>query len=229
MSVREKDKMYFYESFAEDFDAKMNMYDTLKRVEVVYQELLTEDIAGKKLLDAGSGTGWFSKAACERGAIVTSMDLGENLLAQVAKKCKSERIIGSILEIPFEENTFDYVVSSEVIEHTPDPLAAIDELYRVLKPGGIMVLTTPNRFWFFSIWIADKLKLRPYEGYENWVSWRALKRKTKYTGFTVESMVGIHLFPFVSRIFYPILDFFHRFNRSLGPVMLNMAIKGRKD
>jgi len=55
--------MYFYESFAGDFDSKMNMYDTQKRLDVVFNELLTEDIKDLKLLDGGCGTGWFSKAA----------------------------------------------------------------------------------------------------------------------------------------------------------------------
>ena len=78
-------KMYFYESFADQFDSKMNMYDTNKRISVVYNELLIEELTGKTLLDAGCGTGWFSKVACGRGADVTSMDLGPNLLNEVKK------------------------------------------------------------------------------------------------------------------------------------------------
>jgi 2-polyprenyl-3-methyl-5-hydroxy-6-metoxy-1,4-benzoquinol methylase len=189
------DKMYFYDKFANEFDSKMNMYDTNRRLDVFYNELLIENIEGKKLLDAGCGTGWFSKYAFDRKAIVTSMDVGENLLSQVAKKCDSERVVGSILEMPFEDNSFDIVVSSEVIEHTPDPLSAIVEIFRVLKPGGTVILSTPNRLWFFSVWIANKLKLRPYEGLENWVGWYQLKRKFNNTGFKIEKMKGVHLFP----------------------------------
>ncbi len=221
-------KMYFYESFAHEFDSKMNMYDTLKRIHTFYDELLTENIQGKKVLDAGCGTGFFSQKAAERGALVTSMDLGENLLAQVAKKCDSTRVVGSILEMPFENNTFDIVVSSEVIEHIPTPLKAIDEIHRVLKPGGTLVLSTPNKLWYFSIWIANKLKLRPYQGLENWV-WRGeLKKKLKQTGFEIEAFPGIHLFPFVHPLTYPVLNFFHKFNRILAPFMLNMVVKCKK-
>ena len=127
-----KDKTYFYNSIADEFDSKMNYYDVNKRLKVVYEELLTEDLSDKNLLDAGSGTGWFSKYAADRGANVTSMDIGENLLVKVAEKCKTRCVKGSILEMPFADNSFDFIVSSEVIEHTPDPLRAIDELYRVL-------------------------------------------------------------------------------------------------
>jgi len=227
-SEESKDKMYFYESFASEFDSKMNMYDTNKRVDVIYNELLQEDIKGKKLLDAGCGTGWFSKAAYDRGADVTSMDLGEGLLKEVAKKCDTERVVGSILEMPFDDNSFDIVVSSEVIEHTPDPHQAIREMYRVLKKDGTLILTTPNKIWFFAIWIANKLNLRPYDGYENWTGWREMKRILKKTGFKRNKMVGIHLFPFISPIFYPVLNLFHKANGFLGPVMLNIAVKCTK-
>jgi len=223
-----KDKMYFYNSFADEFDSKMNKYDVNKRIKVVYEELLTEDIYGKTLLDAGSGTGWFSKYAFEKGALVTSMDIGENLLKKVAEKCNSKCVIGSILDIPFPDNSFDFIVSSEVIEHTPDPLGAFDELHRVLKPGGKLVLTTPNKLWHFAIVIANKLKLRPYEGLENWISWSQLNKKLTIIGFKVEDRLGIHLFPFLHPFIYPILDFFHKFNSILRPFMLNMAVKCRK-
>ena len=228
MDNKVKDKMYFYEEFSGQFDSKMNMYDTNKRVQVIFDELLQEDISGKYLLDAGCGTGWFSKKACERGAQVVSMDLGEGLLSEVKKKCNSSRIVGSILEIPFNENTFDIIVSSEVIEHVPDPYQAIEELFRVLKPGGTLVLTTPNKLWYFAIWIANTFKLRPYQGLENWTGWYEMKKNMRKIGFEIKEMKGVHLFPFVSPVFYPILNFAHRFSHFFGPLMLNIAVKATK-
>lgn len=221
--------MFFYEtSFADQFDEKMNKYDLQKRLSVVYDELLTEDLQNKTLLDAGCGTGWFSKAAASRGAIVTSMDLGENLLREVAKKCDTKRVPGSILQMPFSNDTFDYVVCSEVIEHVPEPAQAIKEIYRVLKPGGTLVLTTPNRFWYFSLVIANFLKIRPYQGLENWLGYRELRKEVESTGFTVEKMHGIHLFPFILSFLNPVLDYFHRYKELLGPVMVNSAIRCKK-
>ncbi len=223
-----KDKMYFYEKFADDFDSKMNMYDTKKRLDVVFNELLTEDITNKKVLDAGCGTGWFSKGAVDRGAQVTSMDLGEKLLSKVAEKCESERVVGSILQMPFPDNTFDIIISSEVIEHVPSPFEGVKEMYRVLKPGGILILTTPNQLWYFSVWIANRLNLRPYQGLENWTSWNGMKSNLKEIGFINNKMVGIHILPFVSPLLYPLLNFFHRFNSSLGPFMINIAVRCHK-
>ncbi len=229
MSKEGRDKMYFYESFASEFDSKMNMYDTLKRVEVFFNECLkNEDLNNKLLLDAGFGTGWFSKKARERGAYVFSMDLGENLLAEVAKKCDSERVVGSILSMPFEDNMFDYVISSEVIEHTPEPYKAIKEIYRVLKPGGIMVLSTPNKFWKWTLWIANAFNLRPYQGLENWSWYSRLKKETLNARFKIQEMKGVHIIPFVHPITYPINDFFHRWNKFLSPFMVNLVIKAQK-
>jgi 2-polyprenyl-3-methyl-5-hydroxy-6-metoxy-1,4-benzoquinol methylase len=221
-------KQLFYDRFAEQFDSKMNMYDTEKRVRVVYDELLTEDLRGKKLLDAGSGTGWFSLRAVERGAEVTSLDIGPKLLEQVAKKCETTRVVGDICNLEFPNHSFDYVVSSEVIEHVPEPRQAIRELARVLRPGGVLVLTTPNRIWHFAITIANKTGARPYEGYENWVGYGELRRWFQQENLIVEHQRGMHLVPFVSPMLYPFIDFMDRFGKSLGPLMLNQAIRAKK-
>lgn len=221
--------MLFYDNFAEDFDSKVNMYDTNKRLDVIFNELLKDDnLKNKKILDGGSGTGWFSAEAVKRGAKVTSLDVGENLLKQVAKKCKSKRVVGSIMDLPFSAKSFDYVISSEVVEHVTNPDKALKEFYRVLKPGGFLVLTTPNRFWYFSVVLANKFNLRPYQGLENWYSYNELRKKLQKTGFKIEDMYGIHAFPFVLSILNPILDFLHLFRRFLALFMVNIAVKCQK-
>ena len=222
-------KMHFYERFAADFDSVVNMYDTKKRLSVVFDELLAnENLKGKKLLDAGCGTGWFSAESVRRGARVTSMDLGKQLLNEVAKKTDSKRIVGSILDMPFQNNTFDYVISSEVIEHVTNPALALQEMHRVIKPKGILVLTTPNKFWYFSLIIARFFKLRPYQGLENWHSYGELKTLLQKTGFQIKTMYGIHAFPFVIPLFNPVLDMLHSLKKPLAPFMVNIAVKCQK-
>lgn len=224
------DKKYFYNEFAKDFDRKMNMYDTNVRLGVIFDYLLKdENIKGKRLLDAGSGTGWFSKWACERGAIVTALDVGENLLNEVKKKCNVDTIVGDILDLKFQQNHFDFVVSSEVIEHTVNPLKAVRELVRVVKKGGVIALTTPNIVWYWSIDLANKFHIRPYEGYENWVGYYQLRRWFIENGCIIEKQKGFHMAPlFFSKIFYRPLQYFDKFGTAIGPLMLNIAIKARK-
>jgi SAM-dependent methyltransferase len=55
-------------------------------------------------------------------------------------------VISSALQIPFKPGAFDTVVSTEVLEHVPEPLRALTEMRRVLKPGGHLVLSTPM-YW----------------------------------------------------------------------------------
>ena len=229
MSIMHTDeRARFYETFADDFDAKMNRYDLERRLEIIFDELLTEDLTGQKLLDAGCGTGWFSARACSRGAVVTSLDVGERLLAQVAKKCDSERVVGDVLALPFPDGHFDVVVSTEVIEHTVDPSRAIAELTRVLRPGGTLVVTVPNRTWHFAVTIANALHLRPYEGYENWLSWFTLRREVERNGIAIDELRGFHLFPFMLAATHGLLRRIDRFGTWLAPAMVNLAVRGRK-
>ncbi len=223
-----QDKQLFYDRFADEFDSKMNMYDTEKRVRVLFEQLLPEDLSGKRLLDAGSGTGWFSKRATERGASVTSIDIGHQLLRKVGEKCETDRAACDICQTGLAGESFDFIVSSEVIEHVPNPRLSITELNRLLKPGGVIVLSTPNKVWHFAITLANKMGARPYEGFENWVGYGELRDWFEEEGLVVESQIGLHLFPFISSLSYPILDFMDRFGKSLGPIMLNQAIRARK-
>jgi 2-polyprenyl-3-methyl-5-hydroxy-6-metoxy-1,4-benzoquinol methylase len=221
-------KMMFYENIADRFDSIVNNYDTNRRLEVIYEELLTEDITGKKLLDAGCGTGWFSAAAAKRGANVTSMDVGPELLKQVSKKCQTECVVGSILEIPFEEATFDVVVSSEVIEHVVDPKKALSELFRVLKPGGTLVLTTPNAFWHWSLSVANAFNIREYQGLENWLGYQELIDSLSNLGFNVEQHRGLHLFPFVLKPTHGLLRWLDKHHQFYDKLMVNVCVKATK-
>ncbi len=222
------EKSLFYERFAERFDREMNRYDLERRLEIVFDELVPRDLEGVSLLDAGCGTGWFSAEACRRGARVTSVDVGDKLLAEVAKKCDSRRVVGDLLALPFEHASFDVVVCTEVIEHTVDPGRAVAELARVLRPGGTLGLTVPNRAWHLAIDVANLLKLRPYEGYENWVGWSALRQLVTSAGLTIDRMRGFHLFPFVVPWTHGLLRRADAHGDRLGPIMLNLGVRAHK-
>lgn len=216
-------KEVFYEEFAKDFDVRMNKYDLATRLKIVFEQLLSYDIFGLKLLDVGCGTGHFSKLAAERGAHVISMDVGPQLLKKVGEKCQSTCVVGSILDMPFQENSFDVIVCSEVIEHTPDPFKAVEKLYRVLKPGGTLALTVPNRFWKWSCILANLFRLRPYRGFENWVGYSALKTKVVSTGFCIKKYFGFHLFPFQLAPLHGILKKMDCYGEKWGPFYINIA------
>jgi 2-polyprenyl-6-hydroxyphenyl methylase/3-demethylubiquinone-9 3-methyltransferase len=223
-------RAYFYERFAGDFDREMNPYEVEKRIRLIFGEVFAGvDLVGRRLLDAGCGTGLFSKIAVEAGARVTSVDVGPALLAEVAKKCESERVVGSVTDLPFLDRTFEIVICTEVIEHTPDPRRAVAELARVLAPGGTLVLTTPNRVWHPMIRLANFLKLRPYEGLENWVRWSDLRRWLGEDGLAVAELRGFNALPFLHPVLYPLIDRLDAFGGGiLGRLMINiLAVASR--
>jgi len=215
----------FYDTIADRFDDIMNRYDVHRRIDTIYDVLLgAYDLKGRSLLDAGCGTGWFSAAACARGARVTALDIGPRLLEQVSLKCNAKTVVGDVLNLQFEEDAFDIVVSSECIEHTTDPRRAVAELIRVCKPGGMIALTCPNSKWHWACTIANFLKLRPYEGLENWPSWNDLRTWFTENGASIQTMRGIHLFPFQVKALQPVLRRLDAFGDVLGPWCVNQAV-----
>ena len=229
MNLIEKQRAYFYDTIADSYDSIMNRYDLTRRLEIVFGRLLSnEGLKGSKVLDVGSGTGWFSSKAVEMGADVVAVDIGVNMLKKVREKCLAQVLAGDACSLPFRDNVFDVVISSECVEHTIDPVRAIRELCRALRPGGILIVTVPNRIWRFSLLIANVLKVRPYGGYENWLGWAQLRSELKRMNLSIISMFGFHMFPPIIRGTWGLLRLIDHLGGVLGPMMLNMAVKAQK-
>ena len=130
----------------------MNPYDLQRRLDVVFEDLLGgRTLTGLTVLDAGCGTGPFTLAARSRGARVTSVDIGIELLRRARDKGAERPVAGDAAALPFADASFDLVISSECIEHTAQPDRTVTDLLRVLRPGGTLVLTCPNRTWRWSV------------------------------------------------------------------------------
>jgi len=112
--------------------------------------------------------------------------------------------------------------------HTPSPETAVSELVRVLRPGGTLVVTCPNRFWHWSCRLANALGIRPYLGLENWPSWFSLRRWTEANGIEIREHIGLHLFPFVIKLTHPLLRTLDRAGSQLGPLYVNQCLVGIK-
>lgn len=105
-------------------------------------------LAGKTALDVGCGAGLLCEPLARLGARVTGIDAApENIAAATAHAAQSGLAIdyraGSIEHL--DETRFDLVTSLEVIEHVSDPAAFVAGLARALAPGGLLILSTPNR------------------------------------------------------------------------------------
>jgi len=115
--------------------------------------------AGDAVLDVGSGFGRHVYECARRGARVVALDHAadevletRNTLAAMvdAGEITADRLIGVLRgdarSLPFANDTFDVVITSEVLEHIQDDVAAIAEMVRVLKPGGRFAATVPAQF-----------------------------------------------------------------------------------
>jgi SAM-dependent methyltransferase len=222
-------KQHFYDGIADSFDAIMNPYDLRRRLRIVCHDLLhADEMDGRRVLDVGCGTGWFSREIERAGGRVVALDIGLKLLEKTGEKCAAARVAGDACRLAFADHSFDIVVSSECIEHTVDPRQALAEMCRVLKPGGLLVVTVPNELWRWAEVVARVFKLRPYEGLENWLWQSQLVDALRRGGMTVEETRGVHLFPPVMRWTWPLLQWMDGAGRVLGPVMVNLAARARK-
>ncbi len=100
-----------------------------------------------RVLDLGSGRGFYLSFMRELypDANVVGLELDRPLLRTALKRVAGARVVNaSAYALPFSDGAFDRILFSEVIEHIPDDERAMQEITRVLAPGGILALTTPN-------------------------------------------------------------------------------------
>ena len=123
----------------------------------------SRDIDGRTVLEIGCGRGEFacwlsSLSPPPREVVAADFSCAALEKGQAVAKERGLRNISwekaDIQALPFANNRFDTVISCETIEHVPNPRLAIRELARVLKPGGRLILTTPNYFGPFGLYRA---------------------------------------------------------------------------
>ena len=125
-------------------------YSEGKFHDAFYRELIRKYIIpGTRLLDAGCGRYLkFSKELAPTAEVV-GIDLEPTL--EATNECFPFGICGDLAKLPLRSEYFDVVISRFVVEHLPDPTQVFEELYRVLKPGGKVILLTPCKWDYVSL------------------------------------------------------------------------------
>lgn len=221
---------YVHENLGDRFEKALSTYDTQRRVDTLIDEFLPDTaLKGKSVLDVGTGLGFFAERLQRRGAIVTAVDIGENLLKRVSERvgCECVRADALSLSDHFGDRRFDVVVSSECIEHTPDPRAALRQMTKVVKPGGLISVSTPNLLWLPVVKAATTLKLRPFDGLEKFSTFNSIRKTLEESGANVLREKGLHLFPFQFHL-YGLSRWCDKHLQALRPLMINLCVLARK-
>jgi len=140
------------------FDSKADTYDSWYTTPLgAYEDELENalvfrhvgGVRGKTVLDVGCGTGLYSIRLSESGADVTAVDISLKMIEIARRKAQVRGQYiwydeADMAKLPYENRTFDMVVSITALEFAVDPLLALMEMARVLRPGGKLVVGVLN-------------------------------------------------------------------------------------
>jgi SAM-dependent methyltransferase len=98
------------------------------------------EVAGRRWLDVGTGGGSVARALREAGAEVVALDVADRR----TERREVPFVVGDAVRLPFADGSFDGVLSSNVLEHVPDPRRMLEELLRVCRPEGTVYLAWTN-------------------------------------------------------------------------------------
>lgn len=128
-----------------DTDKALNLQ---KRLDLIRQRVA---LRGRRALDCGCGAGAYVTALLAMGADAHGIEYSAEKVAQFRRRePASDRVQqGDLERLPHPDESFDFALLNEVIEHVPDEVRALREVYRVLKPGGTLAVFAPNRLFPF--------------------------------------------------------------------------------
>jgi ubiquinone/menaquinone biosynthesis C-methylase UbiE len=138
-------QLVFDEETAKRLDARYRTRDIVRRRELVYQALGAQP--GDRILDAGCGPGFFVAELAEHvsaSGSVVGVDRSPQMIAATARRCTGYRNVAlheaEVTALPVPTASVDRALSVQVMEYVPDTMAALAELYRVVRPGGRVVV-----------------------------------------------------------------------------------------
>ena len=116
---------------------------------VVAYDYVARYVRGARVLDAGCGEGYGTDRLSAVAAETTGVDLEEPVIRRAASRYPRARFeAANLVSLPYAGASFDAVVSLQVIEHLHSPQEFLAECARILAPGGVLIVSTPNRLTF---------------------------------------------------------------------------------
>lgn len=217
----------YFEKIGSNFDEWISDYDVVQRVKLI-KSLFPLPLNEYSCIEVGCGTGRISQNVFKYFAEYVVSDISKELANRTGDRLGVRSQVLNASDLSGKRETFDVILSSECIEHTEDPLNTISQMSRLLKPGGYLILTTPNRLWYPVLWISLKLGLRRFKGVEHWIFPHQAIARLKELGFKDIVVSGCHLLPWQIPTASRWLPFLDRGGRWLFPLMINFGIRARK-
>lgn len=147
------DAVTYHASLAADWEQRYRKRSFQMREAVLRKCLEGRDLVGGFWLDAGCGTGTLSRWLAACGCRVLGVDAAPEMVAAATHLAESEGYsdqlkfarVDTIADLALDDSSLDGVLCSSVLEYLPDPFACLKEFARVLKPGGLLLVSVPNR------------------------------------------------------------------------------------
>jgi ubiquinone biosynthesis O-methyltransferase len=157
------------------------------------------------ILDGGCGNARDLIQLAPHGCKCLGIDFSPNMIEEAKKELATRNIqrveveVGDLTNLRFSDQTFDKVFASEVLEHVPDYRKAVSEMARVLKPGGTLVVTTPNRhslYGFDRYIICQRiLRLKHRHPSDEWKTFKELASALENNGLEIVRSAGVCYIP----------------------------------
>ncbi|MGD1048874.1 MAG: methyltransferase domain-containing protein [Candidatus Krumholzibacteriaceae bacterium] len=194
----------FWDGVADEYEREN------ERVERIHTQRFREALKrlalapGMRVLNVWSRAGGavpYIRGASE-GITLVNMELSIGMLRHAARRYRRESFVqGSLHDFPFPARAFDAVLSLETLEHVPDPFLFLQEIRRVLAPGGSLVMSLPPSAVEWTAALNNSLKFHHGEGPHRFIAPEETKRMLAEAGFTLVSHRGTLFLPFRGIVF----------------------------
>lgn len=157
-------KRYWEEATPMSFSPEKWDYETKRKFRYELQDYMHsvfefDKWAGKKVLEIGCGSGIDAVEFARNGAIVTAIDITDNAVALTGELAKEAGVSIAVVKqdkknLPYKDNVFDCVYSYGVLHHIPDVDSVLEDMHRLLKPGGVIMAMLYHKdsiLWAYSI------------------------------------------------------------------------------
>lgn len=202
--LRRKQNLLYFEEIGANFMLFSNSFDVAQR-KLLPSKLLTQLSKAPLALEIGCGFGAMSEFFRDHCEYLVVLDLSQALVKKTSTRFGLAACAADAKLLPFPNCCLELIVTSECIEHTGDPLEAIREMLRILKPGGNLVLTTPNRLWSPLLKASSALRFRKFRGREDFLFPKQIRNLASEFNCNVTIEDGCHLLPWQIPFIKPFL------------------------